>query len=356
MDISFFERNNTKILSNEPNAYEWWYADFIDKASGLSGVIIFYNGNLFSPAYIQSQRKSEGNFPENFPAISISIYKNNKPCFYSFLEFTKEEASYNENSNVVTYCIADNCMVFNSENRSLSIKLSQELASSDTIDLDLLFVPSSDFAEPNLNTPSVKNNSNHSWKCIIPSATVKGRIRVNSSAYIIERANGYHDHNAGLEPLHHFFRDWYWGRVHLLQSKETLIFYSYSIDKELRTNGWIIDNNGAFSSLGEASYKSFRKNLFGLNRATKIGLANRFEIDLQSIVDKGPFYERYLCDVTDLEEPLNNTSGIAEYIYPKNIYKSWVHRLVNLRLRYMYRKAHVVLRNSRLYKYTWKVL
>jgi carotenoid 1,2-hydratase len=356
MDISFFNADNTKILANEPNAYEWWYADFMDSASGLTGVIIFYNGNLFSPAYIQAQIAENDNVPENFPAISISLYKDNKPYYYSFLEFKKQDASYTELANKVQYTVGENSLVFDTTTRSLVIKANQLLASSDTLMLDLSFTSAIKVEEGTMNIPSVQTNSSHTWKCIIPNATVEGQIDVNDEIFELKTAKGYHDHNAGLEPLHHFFTDWYWGRVHLPATEETLVFYSYAVENALQTNGWIIDKNGVFTPIKTGTYTNFKKNLFGFSRATKIQLSDRFLLNFDKIVDKGPFYERYICSLSDLAIPENKTSGIAEYIYPKSIYKTWAHKLVNLRMRYVYKKAHAVLKSKIMYRFTWKLL
>jgi carotenoid 1,2-hydratase len=356
MDISFFSKNNDKILANEHNAYEWWYADFMDVKTGLSGVIIFYNGNLFSPAYIHAQKIGDQNYPENFPAVSLSLYKDKKPYYYSFLEFDKKDVSYKETSKGLSYTLGKNSFEYLTNDRSLLVSINQTLASTDSIDLSLVFKSALESRAEGLSTPNVQTNSAHTWKCIIPNAEVEGEIKVNDVKYTLNQVKGYHDHNAGLEPLHHFFDDWYWGRIHLAGTKETVIFYSFVVNKKMQTNGWVINSDGDFSSIQSAEYNDYKRNLFGLRRATKIKLSSRFEICFDSIVDKGPFYERYICSLKDLENPANDGLGFAEYIYPKNIYKSWVHRLVNLRLRYMYKKAHTILSSKRLYKFTWKLL
>lgn len=356
MDISFFDTDNTKILANEPNAYEWWYADFIDKASGISGVIIFYNGNLFSPAYIKAQEKQSEAFPENYPAISVSLYKNQKPYYYSFLEHHKDLVSYSEKNGCISYKLGADAFNYDEKKRRLEISLNQVLASGEKLKLDLRFRSNLEVNNAGINSPAVQTNSTHSWKCILPSASVNGQLSLNDHEYMFEKAVGYHDHNAGLEPLHHYFKDWYWGRFHLPETAETLIFYSYSLGKELQTNAWIIDQNNGFSMISKASYIKFKKNLFGLRKASRINLSDRFEITINKAVDKGPFYERYLCSVEDLQHSMNNTNGFAEYIFPKNIYKSWAHKLVNLRLRYTYKKPHSILRNKLLYQFTWKLL
>lgn len=356
MDISFFDTDNAKILANEPNAYEWWYADFIDRATGLAGVIIFYNGNLFSPAYIKSQEEQNEAFPENYPAISVSVYKDQKPYYYSFLEYRKEHVSYNEQNGHISYKLGDDAFNYDGKNRALEIKLNQVLASGEKLKLQLLFRSNLANNDIGINTPAVQTNSTHSWKCILPSALASGRLSINDQNYELEKAEGYHDHNAGLEPLHHYFKDWYWGRFHLPETAETLIFYSYSLGNEIQTNAWIIDRNNGFSMISKASYGNFKKNIFSLRKATNIKISDRFEIIINDAVDKGPFYERYLCSIVDLENSGNNTNGFAEYIFPKNIYKRWAHKLVNLRLRYTYKRPHAVLRNKLLYQFTWKLL
>ena len=50
-----------------PGSYEWWYFDAMSADKKWAIVIIFYEGNPFSPAYIKAQeeaRSSATHYPE----------------------------------------------------------------------------------------------------------------------------------------------------------------------------------------------------------------------------------------------------------------------------------------------------
>ncbi|MDV7402046.1 hypothetical protein RZS08_62065, partial [Arthrospira platensis SPKY1] len=107
---------NQKHLHGVHGGYEWWYMDFMDPTSGLSGVIIFYNGNLFSPAYIRRQKKRpETAYPEAFPALSISLYRHHKPVYYSFLEYRERDAAYVELSDGFRYQVGKDWISWKSD-------------------------------------------------------------------------------------------------------------------------------------------------------------------------------------------------------------------------------------------------
>ena len=89
-----------------PGSYEWWYFDAMSADKKWAIVIIFYEGNPFSPAYIKAQeeaRSSATHLPgdsaeaeeiaSSFPAISVSVYNTQKAEYYSFLEYAPNRLS-----------------------------------------------------------------------------------------------------------------------------------------------------------------------------------------------------------------------------------------------------------------------
>jgi carotenoid 1,2-hydratase len=351
MDISIFASDNEKMLLKEPKGYEWWYMDFIDAKSGLSGVIIFYNGNLFSPAYIKTQSANQTEaVPDNFPAISLSLYQNGKPLYYSFLEHSATNAIYRETADGFRYQVGADWLAWRSRERQLSVHIDQHLASGTQLKADLIF--SAWHEDVQVAKPSTTTAA-HQWKCLQPVSEVQGLFHLDHEEFFVD-AFGYHDHNAGTEPLHHFFRDWYWGRVYFPKSEKSLIYYAYATKTQFYPYLWEIDATAGVKSLEGLKATNFKRSLFGLKRALDFE-QSFYKIAHLTTVDKGPFYERYLntfTDVTTGEESV----GFAEYIAPKRIYAPWVAPLVNLRLRYMYKSPHAVLRSKRMYPWTWKLL
>lgn len=357
MDVSFFTKDNTKKIKAISGAYEWWYADFMDFESGLSGVIIFYWGNLFSPAYVKAQQNNQKPLPENHPAVSVSLYKDAKPIYYFFKEYTKEESKYFEQVDGFTYRVGRDIIRYSESEGLFAIDLDQLLANGSKCRLELSFksaIKIDDIIQQKGSSLSQKG-SPHDWRCLMPKAYVSGQISINGGKqFKLDKVLGYHDHNMGVEPLHHYFSDWYWGRCHLSGSKNTLIYYCYQKEGEIQALAWLISEDGFIEKLEKVEFHQFKRSIFGLNRATEIEIDDHFIVQIKSIVDHGPFYERYQIGVTNLSKQTHDL-GVAEYIRPDKIYASWVHPLVNMRLCYSQKKASFIQRSKRLYKWTWSI-
>ena len=89
-----------------PGSYEWWYFDAMSADKKWAIVIIFYEGNPFSPAYIKAQEEAKSSathlsgdsvetegIASSFPAISVSVYNTKKAEYYSFLEYAPNRLS-----------------------------------------------------------------------------------------------------------------------------------------------------------------------------------------------------------------------------------------------------------------------
>ncbi|GAB5408975.1 MAG: hypothetical protein BalsKO_13400 [Balneolaceae bacterium] len=201
------------------NGYEWWYFDALSTDKNWGIVVIFYHGNPFSPKYILAEKGS----PDQFPAISISVYRKGKPEFYSFLEY--EEGRFHWDAEEQTGSIGSNFFKRIEVNGKLEYELllTQTLESGHSINAKLKFnskISSEDLIDHN------SRRDKHFWNLIQPQALVSGSIILKGkrdSHNISFSGTGYHDHNTGYEPMKESFKEWYWGRFHFKES--TLIYY-----------------------------------------------------------------------------------------------------------------------------------
>ena len=335
--------------------YEWWYFDALsaDKEWGI--VIIFYDGNPFSPKYIQSG--IEG-MPSDYPAISVSLYKRSKTEFYSFLEYKK--GKFHWEVEPMTASVGSNFFQKSEESGSLTyeILLNQVLDSGHEISGKISF-KSPLISDSIQEFEETRSGDQHLWNLIQPRATVIGSIEVKGKRndYSIRfSGTGYHDHNKGYEPLKEEFDDWYWGRFHF--SDSTLIYYVMNRKGGEQHKAWLLDTQGeVLESYDRFELEHHTKNRFGLNSARKITIkkgGTDITIQQRELVDNGPFYQRFLSDgLIRYREKLYAAQGITEYIQPRNIYNEKYWWMVKMRLRFMAEKPHWVQRFKNLYEWTW---
>ncbi|NBC28142.1 MAG: hypothetical protein GVY08_14865 [Bacteroidetes bacterium] len=339
----------------EPGSYEWWYFDAISSDGQYSIVVIFYDGNPFSRRYNDAILNQENDLAEQYPAISLSVYSNQKPIFYSFEEVRSEEAEFS--TITPEGRVKNNRFMALAEDKQLTYRLvlDQVLPNGDSLNGSLTF--SSERREMTLENKPNDGEESHSWNLVQPSARVTGRLQLRgfTSREIHFRGTGYHDHNIGLEPMHESFMEWYWGRVHF--SGKTLVYYLMSEHLNHQSKAWVIDENGDFIQVHDGIKRlDPGRNVFGLRSARKIeykGNDLEFLIQMSSVIDDGPFYQRFSSNMMlTTGGEIFQGKGISEYIYPSRIKARLFRPLVNMRINYP-GKDHWVQKKPRLYRWTW---
>ncbi|MEX2457284.1 MAG: hypothetical protein WD381_08200, partial [Balneolaceae bacterium] len=313
-----------------PGSYEWWYFDAISDDGLYSIVVIFYDGNPFSRRYI-----TNGGQASDFPAISISVYKNDRPIFYGFEEVEPYEAHFSDElpkGNVKENRFSGG--VKNGE-LSYSLELHQILPSGDKLDAELTFRSAQDSFNEFGSAES--NNDGHIWNLVQPKCTVTGDITISgytSESFEFE-GTGYHDHNVGSEPMKESFTEWYWGRFHL--DNAMLVYYLMHENGSWKNKAWLLNDDGEVESLSEdrgISLSGFEKTFWGLNTARKIestGGSDKFLIQQEEMIDSGPFYQRFRSKlILHKGDEIIQSRGISEYIYPERIYQRLFWPLVNM--------------------------
>lgn len=349
--------------SKPAGGYEWWYFDAIDPISGYAIIVIFYEGNPFSNRYIRAlsgNEKSSPHTPDNFPAVSISVYKYNKPVYYSFTEYPKEEAGFSIEKAAGRAGEHRFKQDLSSDELCYSIKLEEELASGDRIGGTLRFSSSQKVID--LFKAEKSEEDSHTWNLIQPHCKVNGHLQLhleNKLQHDIQfEGAGYHDHNTGQEPMKDEFDDWYWGRFHF--EEQTLIYYVMNRQAGPQYRAWLIahEDHSIDETFTNIELTDRSRSLFGLRSARKIHLSEgdaEILIQQNKLLDNGPFYQRYLSDAflrTEGNE-IQKAAGITEYIRPDRIYQKLFWPFVDMRIRYEREEAHWVQKSPMLYRWTW---
>lgn len=386
MNIISDPSRDTRATGQPPGGYEWWYFDAVSDDGRYSFVIIFYEGNPFSTRYIRAlEEKTEPASPESsststsrsavsaslpvpseYPAVSISMYAQGEPIYYSFTEYDATDCTFSEEHPFVEAGPHRMEGSRTGGQLSYSLSLNEELPSGDRLQAELVFespAVTNFFEETEDHSPA-----GHYWNLVQPRAEVSGTIEIGDAGEgdrtVAFRGTGYHDHNRGEEPMHEEFTDWYWGRCHF--DYATLVYYvmnrkdGQQLQRQYRA--WLIDPPGskirARGNQIDVSDKSL--SLFGLYSGRKLSIHAHDGIEIQvqqsHLLDNGPFYQRFLSDVF-LSVPgsgvLESAHGITEYICPRRIYGRLFWPLVNMRIRQAHAKPHWVQRSRRLYRWTW---
>lgn len=352
MNIISNYSKDTKTDKKTSGSYEWWYFD-AQSEDGYKFVIIFYDGNPFSRRYIQAQENETLAEAEQFPAISISVYKGDQPIYYSFREVEKKFAEF---SPSLPYGIVERNQFQGASHQTrleYTLRLDQTLSNGDSIKGELLF--STDLDSRPIFSDSDKNSS-HAWNLVMPSANVNGSIGISGyhNENIEFKGLGYHDHNVGFEPMKESFTEWYWGRYHLEHS--TFVYYLMNKKGEWEKKAWLINKRGDVEICNNVEMSNHGLSFFGLMTARVIKARvreNEMYVQLDETLDSGPFYQRFGGRLLiNSSEGVEESRGISEYIKPARIYDRIYWPLVNMRIAYP-GKDHWVQKSPMLYRWTW---
>lgn len=350
--------------------YEWWYFDAVETDGPHRLVVIFYEGNPFSRRYLEALEEGGGASPEDYPALSISLYRGGETLFYSFTEYAPGEAEFRDHSPEMR--IGSNRLrtAGNGGEVTYRLALSERLPAGDTLSGELLFRgPPPDSALFSGESPKGTGSAavgEHRWNLALPRARVEGALSLGGTTgrkrEISFRGTGYHDHNSGGEPLPEAFREWYWGRFHF--EAGTLVYYSVKRHRGVRHRAWLIGRDGRRIRfrLDEMDLEDRGRTLFGLRPARRIlmsaagGNGAACTVQQEEVLDSGPFYQRYGSRAF-LSLPgagvMESVHGIAEYLNSGRIHRRVFRPLVDMRIHYRPEGPHWVQRSKTLYRWTW---
>ncbi len=350
-------QKDTQSVKMKPGSYEWWYFD-AQSADGYSIVVIFYEGNPFSRRYIHLLNKGIDVLAEQFPAISISVYKDSKPIYYAFEEFDSENASFSadEPAGSTGNSGFEGEMVGSSIQYKL--RLNHTLLNGDSLKGELLFESETgNLKQFGTSDADEGTCTSHEWNLVIPKCDVSGSLAIDG--YHQEKIEfiglGYHDHNRGDVPMKETFNQWYWGRYHT--ENASIVYYLMEENGKWDEKAWLIEDGGLVRRVDQDIIKGKPElSLFGLKCSRTI----RFKMDetdmfLQKgdVLDNGPFYIRFSGKlILKKGDEIEVAEGFSEYIYPARIYDRKFWPLVNMRIQYP-KSNHWVQKSPILYRWTW---
>lgn len=348
--------------------YEWWYFDAISDCKTWSVVLIFYEGNPFSPHYhreLQNNHSEEvpGPHPQDFPAVTLSIYEKGRPIYYSFQELKPEaftmDTSMQKHEVRLTFGTHS---VFLSRDRvqyRAEIQLDDKLPNGDTLQGQLIYNAALQEPVRSLIDGSQEKLGTHSWILCMESAKVQADLTLNGKKreQLTFEGQGYHDHNVGMEPMHESFTDWHWGRAHFEDGSFLLYYVMSQLEGSITGGAWVSNaKDGSVHFTQDVLITPFlNRSFFGLKNLKSLLITtedgSKLEVQRQTLSDNGPFYQRFHTKVIWKD---SKTIGISEYIVPSRIVNKSTWPLIHLRLRKEGNSPNWVQKSRLFYGLTWK--
>ncbi|NTW55209.1 MAG: carotenoid 1,2-hydratase [Chlorobaculum sp.] len=318
-----------------PGSYEWWYFDAEDEAQGISVVFIWFAGFAFSPYYLshykdwKAQRRADSPSPVDYAGFSFQLYKDGREVINFIKEGPRELFAAEDGGIGVRF--EGNRFVYDPLRDEYRLTIDFAFPARDrSVHASFSFRPQHRF-DYRLDTALHDGvDFRHQWVLSVPKAEVLGVLdirSITSNKREVQqfRGRGYHDHNLGIVPMYESIDRWYWGRA--FSERYDLIYYviylrgrSSSPQAVMLLRDHESGEPSVFDSVS-VSESRFTRGLFAPPHARSLRLQGgpvTIEVTHRKALDAGPFYLRFISDVTvDLAgERFERIDGISEFLNP----------------------------------------
>ena len=261
-------------LPTLPGAYRWWYVDAISADGRDALVAIFFSGSVFSPYYAARLRDGRAPRPSEHAAVHVAVYRDGRPWYWHLAE-RDAGASLRCEGGVLS--LGRSSWRVDAHGRhTLRLDDGARRGVRGEVSFDPLEPPLT--RDPVVLAPDL---ADHTWHARVPRARV--RARFERPGFTLD-ADGYHDTNAGSEPMERALRSWDWARMHTPDG--TSVLY----DVVARDGQRFTHRLGAVSAAARASETSQRT---GWGIAVPGSLCVPDPTPVHRIVESTPFYARY---------------------------------------------------------------
>ncbi len=317
----------------QPGAYEWWYFDAEDKATGISFVLIWFSGFPFSPYYTShyeswKRNKSAPPLPEDYSGFSFQLYEHSSEILNFIREGNRE--LFKSNCSDIGVRFENNRFTYDTLKDEYALDIDFLFpARKKKVTAALRFKPSQHIRYEKKDTNNNAGNvTQHQWLLRIPKAEVTGTIKIVGSKTVRTipvNATGYHDHNLGTVPMQEYIARWYWGRA--FSERFNLIYYVIFFKNNTYKPLTLImlqdnadENVIVYDSL-HIKENQFKRGLFAPRHSMNLTLAhNDFQLHIshRQVLDAGPFYLRFTSTISLERESKQEEklTGISEFLNP----------------------------------------
>jgi len=308
------------------DGFAWWYCDLVGER-GEGVVLIWSVGLPFVPA-----RDGDGDALAR-PSCSLAVYRDGRERFYLLSAGRPSSSLWDAAGSV--YRVDESRFVIR---RDLDRVALQADIDAPIPGGSLRVRGSIELHGQQCVLPSVAGApSAHAWGPLAAACSAEARLDLGDGSPLVIRGRGYLDGNRSDVPLSDLsIEDWRWGRV-AMPDRELVYFLLQSSDGsapkhlilEIAPDGSVVARDDVTIAFDEG-----RHSLYGLRRTRVLELRARGDlvarIRYTSLVDDGPFYQRYLIDAEDGAGLRGR--GFAERVVPARIGLAWQRPFVEMRL------------------------
>lgn len=309
-----------------PGGFAWWYLDLVDlQGNGL--VIIWSVGLPFVPGYAAAARAGTPQSPGARPVTTVSAYEKGRRVYYDFQVHSPENVDFQPvvdghgrwkfDDNIFTTEVNDDCT------HTLRIQLDRAIpGTTDRLTGDVEIrgaLRQGGSVEP--SEPS-KSTLDHAWSPRLLACNGVARLST-PSMHLAVHGRAYHDRNSSTLPLHELgIAKWWWGRLSL--PDHDIVWYRLQptgSDSTIREMVLLVDREGVVQEVdGPIELHGRMRGNFGLSSPRSLRfhdpLSREVTIQLEHLVDDGPFYQRHIVTGTCGE---HTGTGFAELVVPDKI-------------------------------------
>jgi carotenoid 1,2-hydratase len=303
-----------------PGAYQWWYFDAVSDDGDWSMVAIFFVGGVFSALYADRLAAGVRASPLDHSMVHLVVHRRGRRVLWVFSEYPRTCLHVREKD--LHLGIGGSSLRRCDDGRYEADIADDDFPRRVPVSARLMFRPEQGgLAPPGL---SLSGDGRHLWgapapRCRVSFLSVSHGVRFEGS--------GYHDVNAGAEPLHMGWAEWSWGRTHL--SRETRVSYDALHSSGSRISLRLSSEKAAsFDEPDPLAKRRWTPWLLRLPAAPKIPGART-----TVVLESSPFYHRHM---TVFAAGATVGHGMHEYLNLRRFSRPSIRYMLRHR---MYRRA-----------------
>lgn len=323
--------------------FTWFYVDLVDD-HGNGATVIWSWGLPFLPGYAGAARAGHPELPIDRPSVNVVVYRAGRERFYLLSEISRDDCQWSPDGR--SWRLGESTFAWSDTTGPPGAAPTRTL----NADIDLA-LPTGGRATGRLwlsgtlrrDAPGGPgrqdagiSDSTHLWTPMLAAArggldlqTPAGRLRVEG--------RGYHDRNSAPRPLHDLgIRSWWWGRV-AFPDRDLIFYQLISRDPRSAPRDLVLelDADGTCRASVDPALRvsRLRRSTWGLRWPAIVSFRDpdgrTVQAEVMSLLDNGPFYQRYLLRGRCGEE-LGH--GLGENVVPDRIDTDLLRPLVRMRV------------------------
>ncbi|MFW5968319.1 MAG: hypothetical protein ACOCV2_12410 [Persicimonas sp.] len=314
-------RLDPSLLEAE-GGFLWWYLDLVDE-QGDGLVLIWSFGLPFLPGYADAARRGCAPAAGARPSLNLSVYRQRALDFYLLREFDRERVAWHPDRDRWKFGETEIRRELDDDRVQLHVELDCAVTGCAEPITGEIHFEGARRKTSGEEEAAERGRLTHDWSPQSGPASARARLRQGGRGWDLS-GRAYHDRNGGSRPLHDLGIDvWIWGRAPLPDRE--LIYYLLWGDggRAPVCVGMTVDEDGTTDVIDDLDVvrRGRRRNLGGLTWWEELELSRGntpwARVRHRTAVDSGPFYMRYLTEVSTSGAP--PVVGIGELCEPDRV-------------------------------------